>query len=241
MLTLFKPWRTGKDLKSDKYSWDETFTDHTFSTSQMKLMQNFNIRYECNDARDDYSTQLKQGSVTGGTFPQWMSSEIMQELDSDMHQGDDFGDDVAADHAVSQYSSLGPHGKYLEAQMAAIENGVRSAGWLDESPDGLSDIRTTQLETASQPSQTWKAAVQIKRQEVLAERNRNIPHTSNKSHKDTNENNAAIIDQSYLTHNFKAESHARMVIEQSVTGWQLNKEQDRAFRIIANHAVSSET
>src|ERR1700677_4011905 len=31
MMTLFKPWRTGTDLKNDMHSWDETFVDHDFT------------------------------------------------------------------------------------------------------------------------------------------------------------------------------------------------------------------
>src|ERR1700676_1540518 len=71
MLTFFKPWRTGKDLKTENYSWDETFNDHQFTPRQLELMQFFNIRYECNDARDDFSTQLKKGDTLEGV-PQWM-------------------------------------------------------------------------------------------------------------------------------------------------------------------------
>jgi hypothetical protein len=41
-------------------------------------MKYFNIRYECNDARDDYSTQLKKGD---GVFPQWMTSDTLDDLD----------------------------------------------------------------------------------------------------------------------------------------------------------------
>ncbi|KAF9462492.1 hypothetical protein BDZ94DRAFT_1135819, partial [Collybia nuda] len=61
MLTLFKPWRTGLDLKEEGYSWDETFNDHKFTDAQKQYIKNFNIRYECNDARDDYAAQLKKG------------------------------------------------------------------------------------------------------------------------------------------------------------------------------------
>ncbi|KAF8218422.1 hypothetical protein L208DRAFT_1351610, partial [Tricholoma matsutake] len=57
MLTLFKPWHSGKDLKTEDYSWDETFTQHKFTAKQEQLMKNFNLRYECNDARDDYTAK----------------------------------------------------------------------------------------------------------------------------------------------------------------------------------------
>ncbi|KDR66271.1 hypothetical protein GALMADRAFT_17237, partial [Galerina marginata CBS 339.88] len=66
MLTLFKPWRKGYDLKSnDTETWDECFNNYKFSNQQEKLMQNFNIKYECLDARDDYRAQLKKGLDKG--------------------------------------------------------------------------------------------------------------------------------------------------------------------------------
>ena len=54
MLTLFKPWHTGNDLKELNTTWDEEFNRYKFSSQQNQLMQNFNIQYECLDARDDY-------------------------------------------------------------------------------------------------------------------------------------------------------------------------------------------
>ena len=44
MLTLFKPWRQGTDLKcQDSGSWDEAFHSHSFSKEELRLMINFNI------------------------------------------------------------------------------------------------------------------------------------------------------------------------------------------------------
>lgn len=60
--SLFKPWRTGHDLKGDSQSWDEAFQSHEFSDRQQQIMKNFNIKYECLDARDDYRAQLKRGA-----------------------------------------------------------------------------------------------------------------------------------------------------------------------------------
>ena len=60
MLTLFKPWRTGKDLKAEDSTWNDTFLEHGFTERQSELMKYFHIRYECNDARDDFSAQRKR-------------------------------------------------------------------------------------------------------------------------------------------------------------------------------------
>ncbi|KAI0038191.1 hypothetical protein FA95DRAFT_1665540, partial [Auriscalpium vulgare] len=59
MLTLFKPWRIGSDLKTNNQTWQEAFETYTFTPRQLELMKFFHIRYECNDARDDFHAQRK--------------------------------------------------------------------------------------------------------------------------------------------------------------------------------------
>ncbi|KAK0222356.1 hypothetical protein IW262DRAFT_1241750, partial [Armillaria fumosa] len=55
MLTLFRPWRSGKDLKSDMdTSWDCEFSWYNFLPFHLNIIDNFNLRYECLDARDDF-------------------------------------------------------------------------------------------------------------------------------------------------------------------------------------------
>ncbi|KIY62693.1 hypothetical protein CYLTODRAFT_338879, partial [Cylindrobasidium torrendii FP15055 ss-10] len=60
MLTLFKPWRSSKDLKDDNKTWGDAFRSHTFSDRYMQLMTNFNLRHECLDARDDFRSQMEK-------------------------------------------------------------------------------------------------------------------------------------------------------------------------------------
>ncbi|KAI0750577.1 hypothetical protein BC629DRAFT_1296487, partial [Irpex lacteus] len=60
MLTFFKPWRSGLELKEADISWSDTFDSHNFTDRQKQLMDFFHLRYECRDARDDYSSQRKQ-------------------------------------------------------------------------------------------------------------------------------------------------------------------------------------
>jgi hypothetical protein len=248
MLTLFKPWRNGKDLKEEDYSWDETFMAHQFTTDQIQLMDNFNIRYECNDARDDFSTQLKKGISDNTTFLQWMSSgdDIDQTEINQYGYDDDFcNDEYISDNEYNpnKYSTLGPHGRIITSQMEATENCVKSAGWLDESPDGINIIKTTLLDLdLMQNANMWKTIIKEKRAQVLAERNVNIPSENqynNNLFMKYNENDVKIVDQSYLSCMFKAKSeHIKKLIDNIVVQFTLNKEQERAFRIVANHSVS---
>ncbi|OJT15226.1 hypothetical protein TRAPUB_8204, partial [Trametes pubescens] len=65
MLTLFKPWRTGQDLRpSQDVLWDDVFNGHSFNEWLLEVMKFFNIRYECNNARDDFSAARRKGGKT---------------------------------------------------------------------------------------------------------------------------------------------------------------------------------
>ena len=60
MLTLFKPWRLGKMLKEEGQTWDQAFLAYRFKNRVKEIMNNFNLRYECLDARDDFHSALKK-------------------------------------------------------------------------------------------------------------------------------------------------------------------------------------
>ena len=70
MLTFFKPWRSGHDLRSDKkILWHDAFHAYPFTTHQQQIMDNFMIKYECNDARDDFAAQRKQKEKEQNSIP----------------------------------------------------------------------------------------------------------------------------------------------------------------------------
>ena len=74
----------------------------------------------------------------------------------------------------------------------------------------------------------------------MAERNQALPAQSiKKVGKDPNQNDVQIVDRSYLEKRFKAQSEAAQnLIEDVVIKFELNSDQERAFRIVANHAVT---
>ncbi|THU78492.1 hypothetical protein K435DRAFT_699919, partial [Dendrothele bispora CBS 962.96] len=57
MLTFFKPWRSGKDLKTPDQTWERAFLTHKFDVRYQEMMNNFEVRYECLDSRDDFRAQ----------------------------------------------------------------------------------------------------------------------------------------------------------------------------------------
>ncbi|KAE9387582.1 hypothetical protein BT96DRAFT_837437, partial [Gymnopus androsaceus JB14] len=50
MLTLFQPWRSGKDLRSAEENWHDAFINYNFNDDCIFSMKNINLRYVCIDA-----------------------------------------------------------------------------------------------------------------------------------------------------------------------------------------------
>jgi hypothetical protein len=163
MLTLFKPWRTGKDLKKEDCSWDETFSHYKFTDHQLKLMKLFNIRYECYDARDDYSKLLKKGKQAGGVFPQWFSHDMMDDMDNISNYDQDENCETFDNEDPSnfiKYIQPGKKGTTKSLQMQEIQEKLKASGWLDHSPNGLPQVNTTAIKPdIDMNSSGWKAAV----------------------------------------------------------------------------------
>src|SRR6202453_5261476 len=202
-------------------------------------MRFFNICYECNDASDDYSKLLKEQNATDGVFPHWFRADDNDNFDGDNY---DDGDDFAAheEYEADQYTSIGKKGQQRLEQMAEIQKVVTSAGWLDQCSDGPPSMDFAEIEPEKPPPSQWETAVQEKRQQVLAERNKALPAQSGmKFGRDPNQNDVQIVDRSYLQKNFKAQSEiAQNLIEDVIEKFDLTSEQERAFRIIANHSVT---
>ena len=124
--------------------------------------------------------------------------------------------------------------------MAEIQKIVTSAGWLDQCPGGPPSLDFERIEPEKLPPSQWDATVQEQRQQVLSEKNKALPAQSGKrAGKDPNQNDVQIVDRSYLQKDFKAQSdNAQKLIEHVIKIFFLNSEQERSFRIVANHAVT---
>ena len=248
MLAMFKPWRKREDLKNDNHSWDETFTNHKFTAEQSQLMRNFNIRYECNDARDDYSAQLKQQNGSCQISASWLTSDLI-----DNNDNIDFIDDYAEhalDHdqeeGIDQFMRLGKYGLLKQAEMDAMKHCMQAAGWLEDSPNGLDTVIDKPIEpSVVQLGLKWKAAVNDKRKEVLSERNNSNVGSALINFKTRHavsesfvENQVKVVDRSYLSRSYEADTKlSQDHIDSVVQDRTLNQEQERAFRIIANHTT----
>ncbi|KAI0083285.1 hypothetical protein BDY19DRAFT_862269, partial [Irpex rosettiformis] len=82
MLTFFKPWRVGRDLKLPDQTWDNEFECYDFSQKDRDVMKYFNLRYECNDARDDFSAKRRTQYYNQNGWPLPVDNETTKWLDT---------------------------------------------------------------------------------------------------------------------------------------------------------------
>src|SRR6202522_1211661 len=241
MLTLFKPWRRGFDLKfSPQAIWDDIFNNHKFGTQQIQLMKNFNIRYECLDACDDYRAQLKKG-MNKSLLGSW---EALQ--DEDRHEIESFHtntysnivyDDIPVDSTM--------HGKNFVLRiknMNMMKMILTDNGWINPKTSLLSSVYNVFKPDRILSSHEWEADVKKLRQKCIDKRNENDKFVSENNldpqfSVNFKENVVKIVDKSYLEKSFVAGEY-KVQIDETITKFELNKEQERAFRIIANHSIS---
>jgi hypothetical protein len=242
MLTLFKPWRSGKELKLVDQSWGEAFDSFVFNERQMELMKFFTIRYDCLDARDDFSAQRKEGQRNSGGFT-LHDDDMMDDLDCSHLERQMLENEFDVDEDALDVE--GPPGRMnlvRKRNMQEMENIMTNAGWLDTSPDGLPDITKVPIRPeVNRDGSHWRRELLAKKKEVLDHKHQHAPEEPGE--KEVRKNHSSydkveVVDASFLNKSFRAELIAEQnFIDETVTEFSLNTEQDRAFRIVANHVT----
>ena len=246
MLTLFKPWRSGHDLKSMQQTWDESFLSNCFTQRQEQLMVNFNIRYECLDARDDFHAQMRKGSVV---MPSWATSNQDVFNDIDQSAREDDANCLVGNDGFQTYDEVEDHLKDTGRRhnkrmqdMAVMKDIITRTGWTEEMPNDLPeglDLKPSPPELIQNGS-LWKAAVQKKRQDILEQRAQHL-NAGSEQDQSSGQNNVPnrvrLVDKSYLERTYHSPT-CQLTIDKLVQDYKLNREQERAFRIVANHASS---
>ena len=170
MLTLFKPWRSGLELKTQEESWDDAFGIHRFSDRERKIMRNLNIRYECLDAQDDFHAQLTKGEVGLGLWED-ADMQAMHDMEGIAVDGIDIiQDDAKMKHHVHELSEeLGKCEKARACLMSEIRSTLQNLGWTENSP-GLLHLTidvSPPLPEVKLNGAVWKTVVAEKHAEVL--------------------------------------------------------------------------
>ena len=205
-------------------------------------MRNFNLRYECNDACDNYSANVKkdkQNIFTGS----WATEESLKDLDVSADQYEDQPDlEAAYEEALLSIDPKSSYFRKLET-MNKIERIIRGLGWLDKLTGHTPVIDKTFEPKEKQSGSQWAALVQLAKKKILALRARDISSSSStsKQNEDTANNHVdevVISDMSYIDKHFRAKQEdGQKLIDDTTKEYSLNEEQERAFCIVANHAT----
>lgn len=85
MLTLFKPFSTGLELKNADETPEAAFNNFDFSDEQKNLMNSFHVLQECSTARHKFAKQCKAQLPTffKGDFSTDPDAEALSEFDND--------------------------------------------------------------------------------------------------------------------------------------------------------------
>ena len=242
MLCLFKPWRSASHLRSDGVTWSSTFDSYVFTPRQLQLMNHFNLKYECNDARDNFSQQrnlkLRDLFNAWGNATMINGTDVLEDIDP-MAAYDDM---VGLASVCNSDNLTGPKYNHYDNQMTNVETKMNELGWTHSVP-----TFNTKTEFKSQlGSVYWNNLVKITRQAIIEARRAKstmiteLTNTWGDYSVYVGEGYARI--RSYLRKGCRLRSLSdKQMINELVTEFQLNKEQERAFCIIANHLVLGES
>lgn len=240
MLTLFKPWRSGQDLKTDTQTWDEAFNTYNFTAHEEQIMKNFNIRYECLDAWDDYHAQLKAGQAQP-LFNSWDTSDdtFDRELNTynEEHMMDIQIDGPGADETMSQ--PLSNYDLKLQKEAAQIRAVLDYTGWsrvpfLSNEPNKISPFIPQTEHTASQ----WKSVIQTEKNVQIAKQMGSLSpsKTLNVKNKINPLDQVKIVGKEYLQKKYYTKEALDMT-KTICSNFDLNADQERAFNLITQHVL----
>jgi hypothetical protein len=238
MLTLFKPWRAGHDLKTNMQTWEDAFNSYQFTERQRKLMKNFNLRYECLDTRDDFHAELKK-----------REAEIRRNVNSyGDYVGEDYDDQEMDDFVQTlvdednNYEAFGPSYKKEIKQKQEVDTILTSARWLDANRNINPNFGQPFSPEFRLPHTAWANVVKTERDKLFKKKMSAYippPDDDQQTKSRATANDVRIVSADYLLKSYKAKNaeHSK-IVEDTIRMFSLNEEQERAFRIIANHASS---
>ena len=246
MLTLFCPWRTGLDLKAFNISWGECFKSFEFTARQVEIMKFMNVRYECNDARDDYAAIRKKMGVdpSTGYYGFDMDTEHQSGIDRNIQQANvDPYQLLFEEMILNESRKTARH----QREMAEIEELLRSTGWISIQGEKI-DLPLNLgnelgfIDGNNYTPDQWAKTLASKKDELQQLRMKSMTDISIVSHKPHSFQLIDIVkpvDQVFLTQSDQNNilSNTRELLNQAQSKYTLNSEQERAFKIIATHAM----
>ncbi|KAL1736321.1 hypothetical protein EV714DRAFT_174919, partial [Schizophyllum commune] len=238
MLTLFAPWRRGRDLKSESSSWDTAFRNYDFKVRHQQLMENFNLRYECADTRDDFRNEVNKKRRAA-------TMNVPFDEDSDLEEGglgQSYGEDLELDVPIDGETGPNWNRIYQSVEMARTYADV--TGWTQQLPRPDScNIPTPKTPSQTRRGSEWAAYIQDLKRSLFngkftrAPTVRPVQGGENDVRRGVHETGVVTLPPTYFTNDAKDTSlDLQSLIQNIIHKFSLNENQQRAFSLIANHA-----
>ncbi|KAJ7694610.1 hypothetical protein B0H17DRAFT_1131910 [Mycena rosella] len=183
-------------------------------------MKNFNVKYECNNAWDDFASQNRQQKRPMPMFSRWQDTE---EVENDVEAGImEYGEVEDGYDPPTEELLLGPRHLARIKDMKKAEELLKS-GWSHKSP-GSGELAPRFIPKKCLTGEQWK----IREEEDYEQRRKQWEGS----------NTAAIL----LLHKiFQSQGQESPESGRGrILRVDLNSEQDRAFKLVANHAISED-
>ncbi|KAL1725523.1 hypothetical protein EV714DRAFT_177684, partial [Schizophyllum commune] len=238
MLTLFAPWRRGRDLKSESSNWDTAFRDYDFKVRHRQLMENFNLRYECADARDNFRKELKKKKRAAMTNMPVDEDEDLEESGIGQSYGKDLELEVPID------GETGPNWNRIYQTVEMARTYADVTGWTQKLP--RPDPCTIPMSTS--PSQTrrgseWAEYIQKLKQSLFNGKFTRAPAVGaiqrgeSDNRRGNHETGVVTLPATYFTNDaMDTTPDFQSLVRDIIDKFSLNENQQRAFSLIANHA-----
>ncbi|KAF5332441.1 hypothetical protein D9758_015134 [Tetrapyrgos nigripes] len=245
MLTLFKPWRSGKDLLCECSDWSVAFNEHSFTDRQKELMENFNVIYECLDARDDYRAQMRAGGDMSNSWDHF--ADDTEDPLAEVHEQQTVfpTEDLLADIDLQDGSSeMGRLQRRRILNMESMKRVLHTSFWNLPTQVKLPDMSKFVAPEGNVSSVEWKKRVLKERQLVLdgkgqsCDKEKKDGDGGEPPKKKFTYDKVEVVDKSFLEKRFSTGNNKHL-INGCVGEFSLNREQEKAFRIIVNHTVCS--
>jgi hypothetical protein len=266
MLIFFKPWRHAGDLRNRNETWSNAF--ETFirmcPSKTTKIIENMQILHECKDSRDDHFVNRR--CHTRNHILQNSDGQTYSQINEDDFSGENESENLILQHLVSIQHSRS--NTFLQAHQDIITclNHTDTAGLFSSGNttninhsidhDVCQEIfeehpllEESWKKTYDSHKQEWKKKIQVISEQITNPTTSNssldsITHSSNIRDGETFRNAVVTTEQetphATIHQNITATNiDIDVDINDIVQEFTLNREQARAFRIVAQHSLES--
>ena len=198
-------------------------------------MDNFNLRYECLDSKDDFHVQLRKDQ---GMESSWDAEYGHNNFVKDSsNTTSDITNIIPENLIISEV--IGQRERRRQTSLNLMTRIMQRLGW-GQPKISLKNLKPCVSEPIKyQPSSTWKTLIAEKKKEILNLRLEKIPDGTVLTKSRTNyvSKDVFVADLKYFKNKFKSPKWNN-VVKEIMQEFNLNREQQRAFCIPANYITS---